>query len=295
MAEKDVTEKILLDFSDVFADIVNVLIFKGERRVDPDDLKNASTLSAFKDDENHLRWQERDIAKFWEKAGVYLALVGIENQTLADELMPARVLSYDGSAYKNQINKIIDREDSLKSLYPVVTLILHYGDRPWKRSTSLYECLGDRLIPEMRPFVNDYKPHICDVAYLSDEDIALFQSDFGKVARFFVDCRKFGQKSVEQNMKLEDLRHVEEVIDLLATFTNIPRDQFYNDGKGGIEMTSALRGMQEQFVQQGRNEKDAEYSKLISILLKDKRYQDLQRITEDPEFREQLFREFKIL
>ena len=38
MAEKDISEKILESYNDVFADIVNVLLFNGEQVVDPSDL-----------------------------------------------------------------------------------------------------------------------------------------------------------------------------------------------------------------------------------------------------------------
>ena len=38
MAEKDITEKKLEDFADVFADIVNVLLFDGEERIRAEDL-----------------------------------------------------------------------------------------------------------------------------------------------------------------------------------------------------------------------------------------------------------------
>ncbi len=34
MGEKDITEKILADYNDVFADIVNVLLFGGKTIVD---------------------------------------------------------------------------------------------------------------------------------------------------------------------------------------------------------------------------------------------------------------------
>ncbi len=36
MSEKDITEKILADYNDVFADIVNVLLFNGEQVVSAD-------------------------------------------------------------------------------------------------------------------------------------------------------------------------------------------------------------------------------------------------------------------
>ena len=36
MGEKDIAEKVLEDYNDVFADIVNVLLFQGEQIVKPE-------------------------------------------------------------------------------------------------------------------------------------------------------------------------------------------------------------------------------------------------------------------
>lgn len=46
MGEKDITEKILEDYNDVFADIINGLLFHGEQRVLPEALENISVHSA---------------------------------------------------------------------------------------------------------------------------------------------------------------------------------------------------------------------------------------------------------
>ena len=48
MGEKDLTEKILENYNEVFADIVNVLLFNGEQRVNPNSLKNSSVHSQYK-------------------------------------------------------------------------------------------------------------------------------------------------------------------------------------------------------------------------------------------------------
>lgn len=50
MAGKDATEKRLEDYADVFADIVNVLLFDGERRIMLDDLLSALPRSVYKTD-----------------------------------------------------------------------------------------------------------------------------------------------------------------------------------------------------------------------------------------------------
>lgn len=40
VAEKDIAEKTLEGYNDVFADIANVLLFNGRRLINPDDLED---------------------------------------------------------------------------------------------------------------------------------------------------------------------------------------------------------------------------------------------------------------
>ena len=47
MAEKDATEKTLESYADVFADIVNVLLFNGRRLIAPNDLRDALPRSIY--------------------------------------------------------------------------------------------------------------------------------------------------------------------------------------------------------------------------------------------------------
>ena len=64
MGEKDATEKTLESYADVFADIVNVLLFDGKQFIAPEDLRDALPRSIYKAD-GKLHEQERDTAKFW--------------------------------------------------------------------------------------------------------------------------------------------------------------------------------------------------------------------------------------
>ena len=66
MAEKDMVEKTLESYNDVFADIVNVLLFKGAEKIKEEELKPAVVRSVYKVDQK-LREQERDTAKYWKK------------------------------------------------------------------------------------------------------------------------------------------------------------------------------------------------------------------------------------
>ena len=62
MAEKDITEKNLEALNDVFADIVNVLLFNGEKVINEKDHEGDTTKSIFKADRK-IHKQQRDDTK----------------------------------------------------------------------------------------------------------------------------------------------------------------------------------------------------------------------------------------
>ena len=65
MGEKDMSEKILEDYNDVFSDIVNVLLFHGQELIEPSALESISVHSQYKGEDAKLHEQERDVAKNW--------------------------------------------------------------------------------------------------------------------------------------------------------------------------------------------------------------------------------------
>lgn len=67
MGQKDISEKLLEDYNDVFADIVNVLLFQGKNVVDPLALSAVKTKSQYKADDSKLHEMERDVAKHWKE------------------------------------------------------------------------------------------------------------------------------------------------------------------------------------------------------------------------------------
>lgn len=205
MAEKDITQKLLEDYPDVFADIVNVLIYNGKNTVKADDLEMAGTLSQYKA-ANKIRGQDRDVAKYWRKGQVRISFLGLENQTSRDSDIALRVIGYDGAAYRDEL-KLGDAR------YPVVTLVLYFGtDHRWgQKSRSLFDTVGTPD-EELGRFVHDYRANIFEIAWLDDETVAKFKSDFRIVADYFVQMRK-NHKYVPS---AEEIKHVEEVLDLLA-------------------------------------------------------------------------------
>ena len=121
MGEKDTSERTLEEYNDVFADIVNVLLFHGERRVSEDALEDVQSFSQYKADDRKLHEQERDVAKIWKNTEFRIALFGVEDQTDPDPDMPLRIMGYDGAGYRSQLL------NGKKDRYPVVSLVLYFG------------------------------------------------------------------------------------------------------------------------------------------------------------------------
>lgn len=215
MGEKDLSEKILEDYNDVFADIINGLIFKGAQIIHPEELENASVHSQYKAEDTKLHEQERDTAKYWNGPNkIRLAILGVENQTAIDPMMPVRVIGYDGASYRKQM------QEKTTEIVPVITIVLHFGtERRWDKSTHLRDLLHfpQEWAPYITDYLNDYQFHVFDIAYLTDEEISRFHSDFKIVANFFQKKRE--QKDYIPNDSTE-FKHVDEVLKLLSVMTN---------------------------------------------------------------------------
>ncbi|MCM1106102.1 MAG: Rpn family recombination-promoting nuclease/putative transposase [Blautia sp.] len=214
MAQKDMAEKLLEDYNEVFADIVNVLLFEGERVVEPDSLLPAVAGSQYKADDGKLHEQERDIAKFWTEEGVCISLLGVENQSRPDPGMALRVIGYDGQSYRSQLLKQPDGT-YLKKHYPVITMVLYFGlDESWNCGMELYDVLEFRD-ERLKKYVSNYKINVFDIPSLPEETVNRFQSDFRYVADFFVQIKKNGDYVPAEGT----IEHVDEVLKLLSVMT----------------------------------------------------------------------------
>ena len=233
MAEKDITEKNLEALNDVFADIVNVLLFKGEQVINEKDLEADTTKSMFKAD-GKIHEQERDVSKFWKNGEIRISILGIENQTAQDSDMPLRVISYDGASYKQQL-----LDTNQKKRYPVATLVLYFGtDKKWSKAKHLYDCFE---VPEkLKPFVNDYKINVFNIAFLSPKTIAMFKSDFKIIAEYFR-TKRLNQKYKGSK---EKLKHANETLKMFSALTGDNSfEKVYNESnfkKGGITMCDVV-------------------------------------------------------
>ena len=262
LAEKDITQKQLAEYEDVFADIVNVLLLDGEPLIKPEELKPAKPASTYQSRDSKLRLQERDVAKFWQKGHIRLAFIGLENQTSVLRMMPLRVIGYDGAAYRDELNpdKAADETGTDKAppqLYPVITIILYFNhERRWTGPRTLKECLP-QLPPKLDRYVNDYKLHVFEIAWLPDETVAKFTSDFRFLADYYVQLRQTKQwQPMPRRAK-----HVKELFELFRALTKDNRFMAMYEQQKGEEkdMASiALDYWEDFYLTKGRTEGRAE-------------------------------------
>ena len=99
--------------------------------------------------------------------------------------------------------------------------------------------------------VNDYKINVYEIAWLSDEQLASFRSDFRIVAEYFVQMRKTG----DYHPLPQVMVHAREVLQLMCVLTDDKRfEQAYNESKEGKEprtMCEVLDRVENRGLQKG--------------------------------------------
>ena len=233
MGQKDITQKNFEAYNDVFSDIVNGTLFDGKEVIKPEALVDAMAKSQYKADDNVIHEQERDVAKYWTDKNCYirLALLGVENQLAIDMDMPLRVIGYDGSSYRDEMNQdeiVIDEATGKKhkirhERYPVVTIVLYFGKVPWKKPLRLYDVL--KISDDLKPFVNDYKINLIDVPRLTGEQVEKFTSDFQIIADYFVQLNE----SNDYVPKEKTIKHADSFLKLMSVLTQ--DDKYVEMGK----------------------------------------------------------------
>lgn len=208
MAEKDLTEKKLEDYGDVFADIYNTLLFQ-EKLIEEDKLQAGPTESIYKSATDEWREQRRDTVKeYMDNLNLVIATLGIENQASIDKYEPIRVMGYDYGSYRQQI---VDG----KELHPVITIVLNFTDKKWNKKKSLVDIL--KMPEKFRGYVQDYKINVFDIAFLDDATIESFISDFKLVAKFFKN-KRLGV-NINTTTDTTAISHPEELMELFTVFT----------------------------------------------------------------------------
>lgn len=204
MGTKDTTQKRLEDFEDIFADISNVLLYDGEDVIKENELETVTVKDTYTV-EHQIHEVERDVAKRWKHHSLHISLIGLENQTDPDYKMPLRVICYDGASYRAQLNA----EESKKT-YPVITLVLYMGtEKHWTAPKQLTDRF--KYDERLSKFISNYKINVVELAWLSDEQILKFKTEFRNFVELLRDTR-LGRKPQYSPIQL---KHVHELLQLM--------------------------------------------------------------------------------
>ena len=192
MHKKDALEKNFFAYDKIFAQFWNSLVLRdAPYPISPDDLMDAPTefVSVI---QGEPITRVRDILKYYRgttKLGI--ALMGLENQTYPDPLMPIRIMGYDWMAYDKQVKS----QSSQQKIVPVVTIVIYFGHtRRWHMPMALSQCVE---VPEpFKSCFSDYSINVIEFAWLTDEEIEALSGDLKMLA---LGLRCFRQRNLEHS------------------------------------------------------------------------------------------------
>lgn len=243
--KKDKAAKRLEIHNDVFADVFNTLLFK-EKIIQPDELKPGVTnvlvhsktdrqdnisedkadsvvadhSTEFPTDFLDLKDKEgfRDVCKIYDNKALSIVSLGIENQSVKDNLMPLRVMMYDLGEYLAQVANLKSKQ--LPYLHGAITVVLNFSERRWNKPKSLMDCI--RHDKRIEPFISDYKIHVIDVNFLSYEEIDCLTSDLRGILRVLKDIREDKFEPVKYKFAF---KHQEDAYGFISAY--LDDDRFY--------------------------------------------------------------------
>jgi hypothetical protein len=133
-------------------------------------------------------------------------------------------------------------------MLPVVTIVLYFGtDRHWSSRKKIKELMEIPRCLDM--YVNDYQMHVFEVAWLTEEQISRFHSDFKVVANFFVQKRKNRDYIPDDPT---EIRHVDEVLKLLKVMTGDRRyEEIFRKKKGVRSMCDVAERLEKMGIAKG--------------------------------------------
>lgn len=243
MGQKDLAAKRFESSPEVFADIINALVFEGERVVFPKDLQSAPTESLYPAVNGVLRSQYNDVSKYEIRNGRIAMQYTLENQSGPDYKIVLRKAGYEGAVYRQQY----DGEET----YPVITLVLYWGDIAWNGTSDLYHFFQKKGIHGLaRKYIDNVRLHMYSMRCLPQEIRQRFRSDM----RIVVDYLAEGKKYEPTEQKIADVDGTMRMLHALTGDTDfvnhIERLEEIQKIGGRVTMCEVV----DKFVQRGREQ-----------------------------------------
>jgi hypothetical protein len=180
-------DPVLKDFwsnNSRFADLFNQVLFQGKPVINPDKLSDKDTEEStvyIENEQIKTISRARDLIKQYAE-NMDLVLIAVENQMKIHYAMPVRSMLNESLRYTRQCKNLEQRhrkagdlketEEFLSGmartdrLYPVVNLVIYYGEKPWDGPVSLSDMMD--IPSEFESFFSNYKTNLIEVRNVSD-------------------------------------------------------------------------------------------------------------------------------
>lgn len=215
-----------------------------------------------------------------------------------DTDMPLRIMGYDGSAYRDEMNQdelqtcqVTGQKRRVKNKrYPIITLVLYFGKTPWKKPLCLYD--SSDIPPRLRDFVSDYKINVIDVPRLTDEQVGKFVIDFRIIADYFVQI----YNTKEYQPSKQKIRHVDGLLKLMSVLTNDKRYmEVYSTDLNemeGLDMCEVLDRAESRGKEIGKKYGIETINKLYALLLAKGLNDDVTKAIQDKTYCDYLLNKY---
>ena len=326
MGRKDMMLRDYFRDNGRFANVVNNVVFAGEEVLKPDDLADLETCEVYAEGEAVYQ-RQRDVAKV-SKSGTVYVMLGIENQNSISNIMPFRTMEYDYLKYRMQFRKIarrtkegqaehkeckehrLTRQEFLDGfgkkdrIMPVIIITLYYGAEEWngarKLSDLFYETEYDETLSK---YYGDYKINLVELAKL--EDIEHYTPEL----QMLINCIRYQndyiglQKMMEENIENFSRLSKEnfDIISILIEEKIYDISQEYRESKEEKEEYNMCKAMEDwkavllaEGRTEGRTEGEDKVTKLISILMEEKQYDEVNRVLVDTDYKNTLYNRYGI-
>ena len=265
-----------------------------------------------------------------DSKAAYLLILGAENQTDVHYAMPVKNMVYDALNYASQVSDIsrhhrVNKDSATNAEYlsgmhrddrlvPVITLVVYFGQNTWDGPMSIHDMLTTQESGIMQ-YVPDYRINLISPVSMNDQEIEKFKSDFKQLAKF-IQCGKDKnamKKLVESD---EKYKHMDPLTANIANDVTNSNLQLTINKKEEIDMCVAIAGIREdarmegiaegiekgiaegiakgkaEGISEGKAEGENLILTLIQKMFAEGRVAEIQRVSEDEEYRMKVMEEF---
>lgn len=231
MGKKDISEKNLEQYADVFSDIINALLYTGKHVVKEKKLYPAPTESFYKVCDGSWHQQFQDISMYENRNGQIYVQYAIENQTEEDNQMILRQAGYEGAIYRGQYRN--------QGNFGVILIVLNWGEHIWNPVMDMHMFLSDKeYSDDIKQYINNHVLRIFNMQSLPPDIRKRFHSDMRIVVDYLAEKENYKPTS-------QKIKHLEAFLFMMKVLTGDDRfekilEQINDKKEGEITMCELI-------------------------------------------------------